>query len=231
MTAFKATGSGQRKSGPLFLFFFASALLVAIYAANTLPAFSIPEETLAKVEAKYGEMAKRRMLSLAKLMNTLADADEMTKIEEVNRFFNQVPYLSDQKNWNEQDYWATRTEFLGKFAGDCEDYATAKYFTLKQLGVPTEKLFITYAKSLTYKQAHMVLTYFQAPGAIPLVLDNYEKRVLPATQRKDLVPVYSFNGDDLYLAKQRGLGKKVPSSLGQNQKWEQLQNDIRSNKI
>lgn len=57
--------------------------------------------------------------------------------------------------------------------------------------------------------AHMVLTYYATPGAMPLVLDNLNPEIKPADQRPELTPVYSFNGDGLWLAKERGLGKSV----------------------
>ena len=39
-----------------------------------------------------------------------------------------------------KDYWATPIEFMGTGAGDCEDYAIAKYFSLINLGIPEDKL-------------------------------------------------------------------------------------------
>jgi len=193
--------------------------------------FFIDKETINKVEKKYGKFAKNRVLALIKLMNSLKNADDIEKLLKVNNFFNQVTYKSDMSVWGVKDYWATRMEFLGKDKGDCEDYATAKYFTLKQLGVPTSKMYLSYVKSTKQKIAHMVLTYFETKQSIPLVLDNYNKRILPATKRPDLIPIYSFNGDSLYLAKQKGLGKEVPSGLAKNKKWTKLLQDIKRNKI
>ena len=62
-----------------------------------------------------------------------------------------------------------------------------------------------------------------------VVLDNYNHRILPATLRKDLVPVYSFNGSSLYTAKQRGLGKAVPGGNQKNKKWLELLAKIKKN--
>ena len=103
----------------------------------------------------------------------------------------------------------------------------AKYFTLKQLGISTDKLFFTYVKAVKFQQAHMVLTYFETPTSVPLVLDNINFKILHATQRGDLIPVYSFNGDALYLAKQQGLGQIVPSGMQKNKKWFELVDKIR----
>ena len=140
-------------------------------------------------------------------------------------------FVSDEALWKQKDYWATRMEFIGKGAGDCEDFVIAKYFTLKQLGVPTTKLFFTYVKAVKFQQAHMVLTYYETPKSIPLVLDNINFKILPATKRNDLIPVYSFNGDALYLAKQQGLGEIVPSGMQKNKKWFELVDKIRREEL
>lgn len=204
-----------------------------LYAKND--DFFIDKETIQRVEKKYGTFAKARVEALVKLMNSLKNASEKEKLIKVNHFFNQVRYQSDIKTWGIKDYWATRIEFLGKDRGDCEDYASAKYFTLKQLGIPEKKMFLSYVKATVGPQkkqiAHMVLTYFETPKSIPLVLGNYNKQILPATKRPDLIPVYSFNGTSLYIAKQRGLGKEVPAGVSKNKKWTRLLQDIKRNKI
>jgi len=185
------------------------------------------QEILKKVETKYGGSAKRRVEALNTLMLSLQPSNESEKLEKVNAFFNQMQFVSDASLWKQKDYWATRMEFIGMGAGDCEDFVIAKYFTLKQLGISTDKLFFTYVKAIKFQQAHMVLTYFETPTSVPLVLDNINYKILPATQRNDLVPVYSFNGDALYLAKQQGLGQVVPSGMQKNKKWFDLIDKIR----
>jgi predicted transglutaminase-like cysteine proteinase len=122
------------------------------------------------------------------------------------------------------DYWATPTEMLASNGGDCEDYSIAKYFTLLALGVNIDKLRITYVKARNLppaEQAHMVLTYYAKPDAIPLVLDNLVPEIKPASERADLLPVYSFNGDGLWLAKERGSGR-VEGGSAKISLWTQL---------
>lgn len=157
---------------------------------------------LKNAESRYGDLgpARKRILDweeLIKTSGTLTEADQLT---EVNRFFNRtVRFVDDIRLWRQNDYWATPVETLVKGAGDCEDYSIAKYFTLRRLGIPSEKLRITYVKALNYNQAHMVLTYYSSPSAEPLVLDNLINDIRPASQRKDLLPVYAFNAEGLYL--------------------------------
>ena len=157
---------------------------------------------LKTAESRYGSLgeAKERIVAWSDLINVSGELPESEKLITVNKFFNrQLRFVDDQRNWHQEDYWATPLEALIKGAGDCEDYSIAKYFTLRRLGIPSEKLRITYVKALNYNQAHMVLTYYSSPTAQPLVLDNLIGDIRPASQRKDLLPVYSFNAEGLYL--------------------------------
>lgn len=203
---------------------FISIFIVAAVAATlfSTPEFSISKLFLDKIEKEYGLFAKRRAFYLVQMMNEARDLDDMGKMEKVNDFFNQTPYVSDKVTWGVSDYWATRLEFIGKDKADCEDFVIAKYFTLKELGVHTSKLYMTYAKSIRYRSAHMVLTYYETPRSVPLVLDNYNYKILPASERDDLVPIYSFSGDELFNAKQAQIGKMVPAAARQTRPWDEL---------
>jgi len=183
---------------------------ILVVAAETALSFFVPKERISTLNKAYGKQAVRRLNSLLEMMDTIASSPEDKIVVAVNRFFNQLEFSSDMQTWQKKDYWASRLEFLGKGQGDCEDFAVAKFLTMMQLGVPEQKLYLTYVKAVGYPEAaHLVVTYYQKPGAVPFVLDNYNKRILPATQRKDLIPVYSFTANDLYLQKQQGLGKRV----------------------
>jgi predicted transglutaminase-like cysteine proteinase len=192
-------------------------LSMSIALADSL---GLSDAVLDWVGKKYGEDARERTTGWRDM---LADhgGTEREKLDRVNRFFNRVPYVSDFQNWNKKDYWATPIEVLGVNAADCEDYAIAKYFTLTELGVPSEKLRITYVKAVELQEAHMVLSYYEQEDEIPLILDNLRDEILPATKRKDLVPVYSFNAESIWSAVSRGQGKKLGSS-SRIKLWEQL---------
>ena len=105
--------------------------------------------------------------------------------------------------WGQLDYWASPLEMLGKGQGDCEDYATAKYFTLVASGLPAAKLRLVYVRAQLGgpggpTQAHMVLAYYAEPDAQPLILDNLINEIRPAERRPDLTPVFSFNAEGLW---------------------------------
>ncbi len=187
------------------------ALLLAI---NTLVAadyaIQLGENVIASAEKKYGPGARQRLVSWIKLIANNKKKPEAEKLKLVNDFFNQIPFISDEEHWGVQDYWATPSEMLASNGGDCEDYSIGKYFTLMAMGVGMDKMRITYVKARNLPpadQAHMVLTYYAKPDAIPLVLDNIVPEIKSANDRADLTPVYSFNGGGLWLAKERGSGR------------------------
>lgn len=205
------------------------AVLVTVTAITlSSEVFYVPDDIALNYTKKFGTQAEKRLAALLKLMNELVSANEEKKIIKVNEFFNNLEYRSDLQVWGKNDYWATRLEFLGKGMGDCEDYAVAKFLTLLQLGVQEEKLFLTYVKAIGYAEtAHMVVSYYPKKGGEPFILDNYNKQILNATKRTDLLPVYSFTAKDLYIQKQQGLGKRVdPSSSNNLQKLKSIDLEI-----
>ncbi len=194
------------------LFFFSLIWFVLAAVAADNSSFSLSPELIKGVEKQYGEYAKRRLISWQVLIRDNTRLTDREKLEKVNRFFNRIRFVDDIVHWKQKDYWATPIEFLSTNGGDCEDFSLAKYFTLVALGVSEQKLNMTYVKALRLNQAHMVLTYYSTPNAEPLVLDNLVGEIRPASERKDLLPVYSFNGSGLWLAKERGRGQKVGGS-------------------
>ncbi len=155
----------------------------------------------------YGERAGKRVTAWRNIVNDNASQDIDTKLKEVNNFFNQLIFIDDIKLWGKEDFWATPLEFLGVGAGDCEDFSIAKYFSLRELGVADNKLRLVYVKALELNQFHMVVAYYPTPSSVPLLLDNLNGDIKPATKRPDLLPIYSFNASKLWLMKQKGQGQ------------------------
>jgi predicted transglutaminase-like cysteine proteinase len=199
----------------------AAACLLAGAALAMAERLGAADKLLAYVGDRYGAPARDRVQEWRQLIGQDQGKPELEKLRRVNHFFNQVNFVSDLEHWGKGDYWATPVELLSTNGGDCEDFTIAKYFTLKEMGVPEQRMQITYVKALSLNQAHMVLTYFPTPGADPLVLDNLIDEIKPASQRSDLLPVYSFNGEGLWLAKRRGRGERVGGS-GRIGLWRDL---------
>lgn len=192
--------------------------IACVYATNHLRLDR--EKIITTLQIHYGDRASKRGQAWLNLLNS-SYSSEQQKLQRTNQFFNQLRFTTDKQLWGVNNYWATPLEFIGVNAGDCEDFALAKYFTLLELGVEDKKLRIVMVKALTLNQYHMVLAYYQTPVSEPLILDNIVGQIRPAGQRKDLVPIYSFNGKQLWLNKEKSQGVLAgkPSRL---KRWNDL---------
>tara|TARA_R110000744_G_scaffold2394_6_gene9774 strand:- start:169 stop:816 length:648 start_codon:yes stop_codon:yes gene_type:complete len=205
-----------------FFYLFISTVLVLFMlraAADSSIVFN--NALFNKIRSQYDVDALERVQDWQQLLNDSHNLSIDEKLYQVNNFFNALDFVDDIKHWGKDDYWATPVEFLATHGGDCEDFVIAKYFSLIELGVPAEKLRLMYVTAIRLRQAHMVLAYYEEPNSVPLVLDNINQRILPASRRRDLLPVYSFNGDGLWLAKEQGRGQKVQQG-GNNNLWNDL---------
>lgn len=170
--------------------------------------------------------ARKRIQAWHVLLDEQKLASTEAQLDTVNRFFNaQLLFADDSLIWGEADYWATPVESLIKGSADCEDFTIGKYFSLLKLGIPDEQLRLTYVKSLKLDQAHMVLSFYPTPLSEPLILDNLVRKILPASRRSDLLPVYSFNSQGLWLP-----GKASNRRVGSSRKlpqWQELARKMR----
>jgi len=190
--------------------------LVLLFMSGCGAKKKAPEEA---VELDPGQ---QRVADWRALIHEKRDAPEMEKLESVNSFFNRLRFEDDLYLWGKEDYWATPQEMLIINGGDCEDFATAKYFTLRNLMIPDEKMRLTYVKSLRLKKPHMVLSYYQKPASEPLVLDSLVDEILSASKRTDLIPVYSFNGNGLWITRKQDSERlRGPDNLNLSL-WQEL---------
>jgi predicted transglutaminase-like cysteine proteinase len=95
------------------------------------------------------------------------------------------------------------------------------------MGVPIEKLRLIYVQArtgisvVTPTQAHMVLAFYPAPDAEPLILDNLIGEIRPASRRTDLLPVFSFNVQGIFAG---ASGSMLAPAVGAGRlsRWEDL---------
>lgn len=204
-------------------------ILFIILVTNIQALDNFSRNTINSMKKKYGNRTEKVLVLWDKTLHKAKKSSSLNKLKIINDFFNKFRYKTDIRHWKVRDYWASPFEFVGTKAGDCEDYAIAKYFALKKVGISEKKLRIAYVKYKTnrtkFEQAHMVLLYFHKVNAIPIVLDNIKKRLKLASKRRDLKLVYSFNGSGLWRAKNRG---KYHKRVGSNKlrKWKNLLNKI-----
>lgn len=200
---------------------------LAVACASQAPrvqAFDLREEQLVQsMQARFGAAGVQRLRQWLQFMQQQQGRQGTALLGAVNDYWNiNVMGGEDISIWGEVEYWATPLETLGKRAADCEDFVIGKYFTLLRLGVPVEKLRFIYVRARvggvgsTQSIAHMVLGYYETPDAEPLVLDNLLGRMVPASQRSDLTPVFSFNAQGIYAAGAQ------PASVERISRWKGL---------
>lgn len=189
------------------------------------------ERVIQAVQQRYGSNAVAAARDWNDALTVFQGETEQKKLKDVNEYFNRkLRFETDWKVSGQEDYWATPIEALINGSGDCEDYAIAKYFSLKFSGVPVSKLRITYVKARiggmdsNVTQAHMVLTYYSTPDAEPLVLDNLVSEIRPASRRADLVPIFSFNSAGVWAA---GGSTPQPGGGSRLSKWTDLVEKMR----
>jgi predicted transglutaminase-like cysteine proteinase len=208
---------------------FCWAWLLVLLLSGGLRADLMVGDLLHRAEQLYGPLGdgRGRIIAWREMLESSRSLSDADKLQAVNQFFNRVvAWRDDMVVWHVADYWATPIEALMKGAGDCEDYAIAKYVSLRELGFADDKLRITYVKALRLNQAHMVLAYYATPTATPLVLDNIINDIVPAPERRDLLPVYSFNGGGLWLPGRPG-NEKVGDSKRLS-RWQDLLGKMRA---
>ncbi|MGB2065030.1 MAG: transglutaminase-like cysteine peptidase, partial [Marinomonas gallaica] len=121
----------------LIVLFLLSAVEVSVLSADVSQKYV----NLAKrIGAQYGPRAELRIMAWRRTVEESQGLSVGQKLQNVNIFFNMLQFVSDQQHWGKNDYWATPIEFLATGGGDCEDFTIAKYFALRELGVPDEKL-------------------------------------------------------------------------------------------
>jgi predicted transglutaminase-like cysteine proteinase len=117
-------------------------------------------------------------------------------LDVVNRFWNAWPYRLDSEVWGREDFWASPAEFLSR-SGDCEDYCIAKYFTLRELGVPAGDMRIVVVRETVRGAVHAVLAVYE--GRQVHILDNLVEHVRPMRRVRNYEPYFSVNENGRWM--------------------------------
>jgi predicted transglutaminase-like cysteine proteinase len=141
------------------------------------------------MKKRYGYKAEKRLLLWKSMMEVSENKSIVRKLKNVNDFFNKFTYKRDIIHWRKEDYWATPIEFIGTGAGDSEDYAIAKYYSLLKLGILKNNLklsYVNYKGKDLYEKEHVVLYYYHKSNSKPIVLDIIDKSLKFNSKRSDL---------------------------------------------
>ncbi len=182
---------------------------------------------------RHGFQADKTVLDRWQLLlQRVSSLDTDEKLRHVNAFVHDtLAYQLDRTLWNQEDYWATPLETLAKGRGDCEDYVIIQYVSLLNAGISDDKLRLIYVRARIggptspVTQPHMVLGYYPEPGAEPMLLDSLIEDILPASERTDLTPVFSFNSSELWAG---GGNASAGSSTARLSPWRNVLDRMRS---
>lgn len=195
--------------GALRTLFAAVALMATILVSEPAWPVEEAERAVGKVAATASAVPQAyspgelRLRAWRILLDELQGVAPQEQVRRVNEFFNAgVRYATDQQAWGVEDYWATPEELLRSGQGDCEDFALAKYVSLRELGVPEHQLHLAYVLHRPEGapgpvRPHVVLTWdpqglWRDPGG-RWVLDNLAATIATSAQRTDLEEVLRFN--------------------------------------
>jgi len=217
-------------------------LLLLLASPALLPAGDFQpwsEEVFVQINKEYGQQAEKRLRYLHDLVVQNQDKPVLEKLRLVNDTMNQLPWIADKEHWEKADYWATPMETIATFGGDCEDIAIAKWMMLWHLGIPNEKLRLAYVKVRESGENHMILAYvdrIDLPREKRLdstwILDNLDTRLLKATERNDLLAIFSTDKDGNMVVFKNSGGELSILSVREKtrmQKLEEVRQKIREN--
>lgn len=188
--------------------------LITPQTSKNIPNTVIHDYIPASVKAANKKKAEQRLQDWQTFITTHRGKPELELIVLVNRYFNNLGFIDDQDLWKSIDYWATPYEVLREGAGDCEDHAIAKYYTLRKLGITDDQLQVAFVRATpktglanTINADHMVLLFTpQQPDTskqqeIKLVLDNLTSEITNLSESSYYELGYSFNTRGVWLWK------------------------------
>lgn len=138
----------------------------------------------------------KRVAGWQNFVNDIRHDAPLDQINKVNMWLNNQPYKQDNWVYGKSDYWTSLREFL-EHSGDCEDFAIAKYITLRQLGFQSEQMQVAIVYDVYSGTDHAFLTVDY--GGHTYILDNREKTITPAGHAKRYRPLFTFNEYDLWV--------------------------------
>jgi len=145
-----------------------------------------------------------KLKSLRYVLVKGAALDRDRQLRLVNRYINKRRYRGDRRQMSLsvvsggeavlKNHWSTLLEFL-KRGGDCEDYAVAKYFLLRELGFAAEdmRVLVTYEKSA--RDYHAVLAVRRDDGSSWLL--ESDNTIVKGNQRRYRF-IYALNEEGIW---------------------------------
>ena len=119
----------------------------------------------------------------------------LARIGEINRAVNlAIRPVSDLAQYGVPDVWASPLMTFSSGAGDCEDYAIAKYVALLEAGLTRQDLRLIVVYNRPMHEQHMVASV-RVDGHW-LILDNRTMRLIADADIADLSPIAMLGAEE-----------------------------------
>ncbi|MDB5640371.1 MAG: hypothetical protein JWP51_5279 [Bradyrhizobium sp.] len=128
-------------------------------------------------------------LQLLAIVDNARAREGRARLGEINRAINlAIRSMSDLAQWGEIDVWSSPLVTFTHGAGDCEDYAIAKFAALRLAGVAPEDLRIVVMRDTIHGEAHAV-AMARLDGHW-LTLDNRRMAMVEDTYVRNYRPLF-----------------------------------------
>ena len=132
------------------------------------------------------------------------------RLGQINRAINlAIRSTSDLAQFGDIDVWSSPLDTFSSGAGDCEDYAIAKYVALRMAGVPADDLRIVVMADMMRGEGHAVAAV-RLDGHW-LVLDNQRMAMFEDLNVQHYRPLFVIENDGLMRLSETPLVAKLPA--------------------
>jgi predicted transglutaminase-like cysteine proteinase len=143
-------------------------------------------------------------LRLLAIVDAGRQRDGRARLGEINRAINlAIRSTSDEAQYGETDFWASPLATFSRGAGDCEDYAIAKFAALRLAGIAADDLRILIMRDPVRGEDHAVAAA-RLDGRW-LTLDNRRMAMIEDGEIRNYQPTFVMDRD--------GIGKYVAAPL------------------
>ena len=128
----------------------------------------------------------------ARLVTSAKAKSGRAQLEDINQGVNlSIRYVNDTMQHGVPDRWSSALASFTTGAGDCEDYAIAKYAALREAGYAAETLRLVLVRDRAVRQDHAVLAVRHEDKW--LIMDNRSARLREDSEISSFTPLFAIN--------------------------------------
>jgi predicted transglutaminase-like cysteine proteinase len=148
-------------------------------------------------------------LQFLAIVDQARSRDGRARLGEINRAINlAIRPMSDLAQYGQIDVWSSPLVTFAHGAGDCEDYAIAKFVALRQAGVAQEDLRIVIMRDILHGEDHAVVAA-RLDGHW-LMLDNRRMAMIEDGYLRNYQPLFVIDQDGVMQYRDAPLLANLP---------------------